>query len=747
MKSLDDLVGRIEKRFGKEAVVKSENSDIEKVSSGSLAIDKALGGGFVMGRIHEVFGSESSGKCLKKNSYVLTTEGYKTVEQIFRENGLEPYCLRKVVEKAYPLINYKGEIELTKSFTFNGRKPIIKIKTMSGFVHETTAKHPLLVMIQGGCVAWKWASEIKEGDILIGLRKQQFGTNEIESDRAYLIGCLMADGTLSDKSKMVFTNNDPDIKNFIESLNYPIYGLSSYRKYSGRNGHGCFDYQFTCISSWNETRKELYVDISKAGTKEINSYLMSCNKETIKNLLQGYFDCEGYFDATHIEVTSKSRKLLYQVKLLLSQFGIKSTLDDGMFVGDYSDLYYRLSIYSEDYDLYIQEIGTRSEYRKCQMNKTKAVKRKACFPVEMNDLIKALFYSNSQRRQCFVSIKQNIDLNIGASKGNVRELIDFIKDNNQIRDIADYLEPYFNYTFDKVKSVEYGESEPTFDFEMTETHTFIADGCINHNTSLALHLCTNIQKDKGKAVGYVDTEQSLDLDYAKNIGLDISSNAFILSQPDSAEQAMEIVREMLECEDIGIVVLDSVAGLVPQAVLQGESGDQKIGLVARLMSAQLSILKNVCKKNNNILLCINQVRDKIGAMGFGGPSTMTPGGRALKFYATQRLETARIGTDKNGDVAVANKTKVKIVKNKVAPPFRTCEVMLRFGIGFDIIQETVELAVELGICKKKGSWYYYGDDYRIGQGMDNVREVLSTDKELFNEIYNTVKQAICTPQD
>lgn len=264
-------------------------------------------------------------------------------------------------------------------------------------------------------------------------------------------------------------------------------------------------------------------------------------------------------------------------------------------------------------------------------------------------------------------------------------------------------------------------------------------------TSLALHLCTNIQKDKGKAVGYVDTEQSLDLDYAKNIGLDISSNAFILSQPDSAEQAMEIVREMLECEDIGIVVLDSVAGLVPQAVLQGESGDQKIGLVARLMSAQLSILKNVCKKNNNILLCINQVRDKIGAMGFGGPSTMTPGGRALKFYATQRLETSRIGTDKSGDIAVANKTKIKIVKNKVAPPFRTCEVMLRFGIGFDIIQETIESAVEFGICKKKGSWYYYGEDYRLGQGMDNTRDVLSNDKELFNEIYNSVKQ--CIQQD
>lgn len=166
-------------------------------------------------------------------------------------------------------------------------------------------------------------------------------------------------------------------------------------------------------------------------------------------------------------------------------------------------------------------------------------------------------------------------------------------------------------------------------------------------TSCALHLCASVQKNLGKAIGYVDVEQSLDLDYVKKIGVDLSEDNWILSQPNSAEEAMEIIREMLECPEIGLVVLDSVAGLVPQATLQGESGEQKVALVARLLSTQLSILKNICKKNNNILFCINQLRDKVGGgFGFGGATTMTPGGKALKFYATQRAEFARIGTDK-----------------------------------------------------------------------------------------------------
>lgn len=264
-------------------------------------------------------------------------------------------------------------------------------------------------------------------------------------------------------------------------------------------------------------------------------------------------------------------------------------------------------------------------------------------------------------------------------------------------------------------------------------------------TTAAIHAAVEVQKT-GRSVGYVDVEQAMDPEYMQALGLDMSDDKFILSQPDNAEQAMEIVRLMCEEPEIGLVVLDSVAGLTPTATLQGEAGDAKVALVARLMSSQLNILKNICKKNNCTLLCINQIRDKVGgAFGFGGPSTQTPGGRALRFYASQRIEMARIGSEKEGDEMVANKTRITVKKNKVAKPFKKCDVLIRFGIGFDKIQEILDLAIENKICSKKGAWYYYGtgeDACRLGQGAANTRETLIKDSVLFDEIKQLTMSAM-----
>ena len=252
-------------------------------------------------------------------------------------------------------------------------------------------------------------------------------------------------------------------------------------------------------------------------------------------------------------------------------------------------------------------------------------------------------------------------------------------------------------------------------------------------TTAAIHAAAEVQK-QGKAVGYVDVEQAMDPDYIKALGVNMDEDHWILSQPDTAEQALEIVREMCEEPAVGLVVLDSVAGLTPTATLSGEAGDAKVALVARLMSAQLNILKNICKKNKCTLICINQIRDKVGGMvGFGGASTQTTGGRALRFYSSQRVEMARIGSEKEGEDQVANKTRISVKKNKVAVPFKKCDLSIRFGIGFDKIQEILNLAVDEGICTKKGAWFYYGD-FRLGQGMANTREMLEQDTELFKEI-------------
>ena len=254
-------------------------------------------------------------------------------------------------------------------------------------------------------------------------------------------------------------------------------------------------------------------------------------------------------------------------------------------------------------------------------------------------------------------------------------------------------------------------------------------------TTLALHLVAEVQK-LGKKAAYVDMEQALDPFYALDIGVDCEDigkpdSNFLLSQPDDAETALEIVREFVRAEDIGIVVIDSVSALVPKAVIQGEAGDAKMGLLARLLSAMIPTMLSGAKKSGCIILFINQIRDKIGVM-FGNPET-TSGGNALKFYASVRIDIRRVGQVKDGEDILANQTKVKVVKNKVAPPFKKAEFNIVFGKGIDKMTEVVEMAVDAGLIKKSGSWYSYKES-KLGQGINSVKDILDDNVELYEEL-------------
>ena len=257
-------------------------------------------------------------------------------------------------------------------------------------------------------------------------------------------------------------------------------------------------------------------------------------------------------------------------------------------------------------------------------------------------------------------------------------------------------------------------------------------------TTLALHLAAEIQK-LGGTVAYIDMEQAMDLEYAENLGVEIdfdSKDKFLLSQPENGEQALELVRELLKADKVQLIVFDSVGALNPKAKLQGDIGDAKMGLEARLMSSTLPMLISDAKKTGCIILFINQKREKIGVM-FGNPET-TMGGNALKFYASQRLDVSRFGQEKDGDEVTANKTRVKVVKNKVAPPFKKAEFNIEFGVGIDKVAELVDLAVECEIIKKSGSWYSYGDT-KLGQGSAGVKSILQDNPELFEEIDKKVR--------
>lgn len=247
-------------------------------------------------------------------------------------------------------------------------------------------------------------------------------------------------------------------------------------------------------------------------------------------------------------------------------------------------------------------------------------------------------------------------------------------------------------------------------------------------TTMALHMAAEAQK-LGGAAAFVDAEHALDPAYAKNLGVD-TDNLYV-SQPDTGEQALEITEALVRSGAIDIIIIDSVAALVPKAEIDGEMGASHVGLQARLMSQALRKLAGIVSKSNTVAVFINQLREKVGIM-FGNPET-TPGGRALKFYASVRLDVRRIEAIKNGENIVGNRTRIKVAKNKVAPPFKNAEFDIYYGEGVSAESSILSLATELDLIKKSGSWFYYGET-RIAQGKDNARQFLKDNKDLCNEL-------------
>jgi len=247
-------------------------------------------------------------------------------------------------------------------------------------------------------------------------------------------------------------------------------------------------------------------------------------------------------------------------------------------------------------------------------------------------------------------------------------------------------------------------------------------------TTLVLHIIAEAQK-KGGFAAFIDAEHALDAKYAKALGVDIDN--LLVSQPDTGEQALEIAETLVRSGALDVIAVDSVAALVPKAEIEGEMGDQHMGLQARLMSQALRKLTATVSKSRTCLIFVNQLRMKIGVM-FGNPET-TPGGKALKFYSSIRLEIRKVSSFKEGSEVVGNRTKVKVVKNKMAPPFREVEIDIVYGKGIDRLAEIIDLGLDHGIIARSGAWFAYGDD-KIGQGRDKVKDYLRENPAMRNEI-------------
>ena len=253
-------------------------------------------------------------------------------------------------------------------------------------------------------------------------------------------------------------------------------------------------------------------------------------------------------------------------------------------------------------------------------------------------------------------------------------------------------------------------------------------------TTVTLHMVAEVQK-RGGIAGFIDAEHALDPVYARNIGVDVDN--LYISQPDNGEQALEITETMVRSGAIDIVIVDSVAALVPKAEIDGDMGDAHVGLQARLMSQALRKLTGVISKSNCTVVFINQLREKVGIM-FGNPETTT-GGRALKFYSSVRLDVRRIEALKQGGEVIGNRTRVKVVKNKIAPPFKEAEFDIMFGEGISSVGDILDLAAENGIVNKSGAWYAYNGN-KIGQGRENAKQYLKDNPEICNEVERKVRE-------
>ena len=658
------MIAGIEKEFGKEAICGSY-IDVERVPSGSLILDRALGGGYGLGRLVEIFGHESSGKALKNGT------------KIFTEQGLTPIESLRIGDKVYAS---DGNLYPVTGVYPQGIKRLYKVRFIDGVEKICSEDHiwfakdmgnphirkyaprTLKSMIEKGVLRNRVPSDYRRGITKPNYRWEIPLCKPLEREpidcfiSPYILGVLLGDGCLHCYPTMAIGNTDSDIIDRVKlELN------DGYRITVCRNQKNCSQYRI--VKDIYSRENEYISELDRLGIRVPSSdkfipknYLNGSISQR-RDLLAGLMDTDGCVSASVVSYTSASLQLINDIIYLVQSLG-----------------------------------GYTSPVKLCHNTKGFS------------------YYSISLRVTFnpFSCKRKHSKAALLTGRGCHRKVV-------------------------AIDEVDAGECT-CISIDSPDHSYLLEDHVITHNTSLAIHACREVQ-DMGRSAGYIDTEQAMDPDYMRALGVDLSPEKFVLSQADSAEMALSIMRRMLDCPDIGLIILDSIAALVPKARIDGEVGDAVIALVARLMSAELPLIAQKAKKNKTLVIFINQYRSNIGFMG---AANTTPGGNAMKFYASQRIEICRMGNKKEGDDVTAIRSKVTVKKNKIAPPFKQAEISIAFGKGIDIMQEILDLSIEQGIIKKNGSWFSYNGT-SLGQGEVNVKTVLSDNPELLEEIRKQIK--------
>nr|WP_081748594.1 intein-containing recombinase RecA [Nocardiopsis sp. CNT312] len=628
-KALETALAQIERQFGKGSVMRLGDDDrppIEAIPTGAIALDVALGiGGIPKGRIVEVYGPESSGKCLTADTYVWTDRGMETIAELFERAGQRATCTSRVTDvrdQGIRVVNERGELETVAALTHNNRKPVLRITTESGRRVTVTHNHPLRVLNERGFVVWRKAGRLQEGDTLVSAR---FGADEaaegggLSEDEAVFLGYLVAEGTLGSTTSIRFTNGDDEVGQEFTSIARWLFD-TEVKVYQGSN---CREYVLPGVRLRQEIAERYGLDHVGSAGKRIPHAVRTGGGKIQRAFLSALYEGDGWIDdSSTIGLASASEHLARDVQALLYGLGIPASLHRE-FNTAYERHYWTVAVNPSGAHRFLNEIGFRSRRRAAQARKNFRLSAHSArfeniphLSGLIADLRDAVGGDRDFDRVAGDLFRGGADLSCGRDR--LAALIEWARSRQRhlpasAEAILVHLEGLAAAarTYEAVTAIEDGGEQPTFDIMLPESHSFLANGVLSHNTTVALHAVANAQKAGGIAA-FVDAEHALDPAYAKKIGVDTDN--LLLSQPDTGEQALEIVDMLIRSGAISIIVIDSVAALVPRAEIEGEMGDSHVGLQARLMSQALRKIAGALHQTGTTAVFINQLREKVGVM-------------------------------------------------------------------------------------------------------------------------------------
>lgn len=709
----------------------NENQGVtDFISTGFPPLNKIISGsydgGLPQGRMVEMYGPSSSGKCQPEETMVLSEHGLTTFGELFRLEGFESYCVSKNIEHKVKMVNELGEFEETSHFVWSGKRKTVRLATNLGMVTEATLHHPLRVMNEHGHIVWRRAEDIQIGDYLVAARgTNKFGKEELSLDEAKLIGYLIADGSMNDGKRTSFSNSDVEVIADFKRIMSDGFGVSPVTRSKG--GVSKTQDHFIDETALRTLLKNRYgLDITKSAGKEVPICVRLATRGTQIQFIRSYFELESHISSKYgdIEVISASKKLLAQVQLMLLNLGIISKISTKT-VKDYpNNEYWRLTIGVHESAKYFEIVGYETSARKdviktiapAERNSTDAIPHQLGF-------LRSLFDGSSTNREIgdvfgnYLSGKNKLGYAalaeiLMAVEGRFGECKFTKSIYGHLKNLLDA-----NYYYDRVELIE-ADFKPVFDVSLPRTHSFVANGFISHNTALATAMLIQAQKAGGIA-GFMDHEKSFAIEMARNMGLRDSFPHWIYKQPPTWEQsntmmakAAQAIRQSKAIPDKApiLFVFDSIASALPKSMVDKDFDEYNMNdttALARVTSTTLKSMAMFTERYNFTVLYLNQIRTKPGVVY--GPATTTPGGGSTEFYATVRIELSRkkIMEERAGEkVFVGQEINMKTTKNKLTRPFQEISWRMGFredGSGyFDVTSSMIDVLLAKGKLTKAG---------------------------------------------